>query len=104
MGLFGKIGCISFLYSGFRKLYYIKDLKYRQCIDDKIEERPILYTDKLGHFVFGGCIGMWSFPILLFSDISKIEMYLRNIKPFPEYNYSKYKNINYLSVLFDYHM
>lgn len=104
MGFFEKIGSIAFSYSACRKLYYTKDLKYRQCINDKIEERPILYTDKLGHFVFGGCIGMWSFPILLFSDISKIEMFLRDIKPFPEEEYTKNKNVNYLSVLFDYHM
>ena len=101
MGFFEK-----FLYSACRKLYYTKDLKYRKYINDKIEERPILYSDKLGHFIFGGCVGMWSFPILLFSDISKVEMYLRDIKPFPEDQYiiNKNKNVNYLSVLFDYHM
>ena len=104
MGFFQKVGSIAFTYSAFRKIYYTKDLKYRERINDKIEERPILYSDKLGHFVFGGCIGMWSFPILLYSDISKVEMYLRNIKPFPEDNYLKYRSINYLSVLFDYHM
>jgi hypothetical protein len=104
MGYFDKFLGIAFSYSAFRKLYYTKDLKYRKNINDKIEERPILYTDKLGFFVFGGCIGMWSFPILLFSDISKVEMYLREIKPFSEDNKIKNKEINYLSILFDDHM
>ena len=104
MGFFNKFCGIAFSYSAFRKLYYTKDLKYRKNINDKIEERPILYSDKLGLFVFGGCIGMWSFPILLFSDISKVEMYLREIKPFSEDNKIKNKEINYLSILFDDHM
>lgn len=104
MGFFEKFFGIAFSYTAFRKLYYTKDLKYKKCFDDKIEERPILYSDKFGHFIFGGSIGMWSFPILLFSDISKVEMYLRDIKPFPEDNKIKNRDINYLSVLFDYHM
>lgn len=103
MGIWEKFGGFAFSYTAFRKLYYTKDLKYRKIIDDKIEERPILYSDKLGHFVFGGSIGMWSFPILLYSDISKVEMYLRDIKPFPKV-YNKYREIDYMSVLFDDHM
>ena len=104
MGFFDKFLGIAFSYSAFRKLYYTKDLKYRKNINDKIEERPILYTDKLGLFVLGGSIGMWKFPILLLSDISKVEMYLREIKPFSEDNKIKNKEINYLSVLLDDHI
>ena len=104
MEFFNKFCGIAFSYSAFRKLYYTKDIKYRQCYNNKIEERPILYCDKLGHFVFGGCIGMFSFPILFYSDISKVEMFLRDIKPFQEYDYIKNRDINYLSVLFDYHI
>jgi hypothetical protein len=48
MGFFDKFLGIAFSYSAFRKLYYTKDIKYRKNINDKIEERPILYTDKLG--------------------------------------------------------
>jgi hypothetical protein len=47
---------------------------------------------------------MWTFPILLLSDISKVEMYLREIKPFSEDNKIKNKEINYLSVLLDDHI
>ena len=47
---------------------------------------------------------MFSFPILFYSDISKVEMFLRDIKPFQEYDYIKNRDINYLSVLFDYHI
>jgi hypothetical protein len=104
MGFFNKFCGIAFSYSAFRKLYYTKDIKYRQCYDNKIEERPILYCDKLGFFVFGGGIGMWSFPLLLFSDISKVEMYLRDIKPFSKNDKMKNRDINYLSVLFDDHI
>jgi hypothetical protein len=103
MGYFDKFLGIAFSYSAFRKLYYTKDVKYRQYYDNKIEERPILYCDKLGHFVFGGCMGMLSFPILLLSDISKVEMYLRDIKPFPKNDNIK-RDIDYVSVLFDYHI
>jgi hypothetical protein len=102
MGFFNKFCGIAFSYSAFRKLYYTKDVKYRQYYDNKIEERPILYCDKLGHFVFGGCMGMLSFPILLLSDISKVEMYLRDIKPFQKNDNIK-RDIDYVSVLFDYH-
>lgn len=106
MGILGKLGCVAFSYSAIRKLYYTNNLKYRKYIDDKIEERPILYTDKIGHVIFGGIIGMYSFPIILYSDISKIEMYLRDIKPFSDDKYTKNqkKDINYLSVLLDVHI
>jgi len=102
MGFFNKFCGIAFSYSAFRKLYYTKDVKYRQYYDNKIEERPILYCDKFGHFVFGGCMGILSFPILLLSDISKVEMYLRDIKPFQKNDNIK-RDIDYVSVLFDYH-
>jgi hypothetical protein len=51
-------------------LFLIQHLE-NYSYDNKIEEIPILYCDKLGLFVFGGCMRMWKFPILLFSDIFK---------------------------------
>ncbi len=71
------------MYSGIRKLLYTYNTQYKQ----KDEVRPILYSHHLIHFVFAGTMG--------------IEMYVRNIKPFPN-AYSK-EDKDFFTVLWDHH-
>lgn len=101
--LIDKYILFSFSYSGIRKLYNVKDIKYKELIDDKIEERPILYTDKFFLFIFSGLLGIYSFPYLLISDIQKVEKKIRNIDDFPISNYEitrkNNKPINFVYLL-----
>jgi hypothetical protein len=92
----------TFSYSSLRKLYYTNDIKYKKIIEEKIEERPILYIHKFIHILFAGAIGVYIAPFHIINDIERIEMYTRNIKPFKEDNKTN-ENITFLSVLLDTH-
>ncbi len=93
---------IAATYSAIRKLYYTKNMEYRTKINDKIETFPILYTHYICFGLFHGIMGVYHAPFNLLSDIENMEIYIRNIKSLPKYDY-KDKDIDFLNVLLDYH-
>jgi len=88
----------AFMYGGIRKLLYTYNTQYKQ----KDEVRPILYSHHLIHFVFGGTMGIGLAPMYLLNDMERIEMYVRNIKPFSN-AYSKEDDKDFFTVLWDHH-
>jgi hypothetical protein len=92
----------TFSYSSLRKLYYTKDIKYKKIIEEKMEERPILYIHKFIHTLYAGIVGIYIAPFHLINDIERFEMYARNIKPFKEDNNIN-KSVTFLTVLLDSH-
>ncbi len=97
-----KYFTMAFTYSGLRKLIYTYDLQYKQKINNKIEERPILYTDKVIHFLFAGVMGIGLAPKHFLNDMERLEMYVRNIKCFSNCC-SKNNDIDFYTVLWDEH-
>jgi hypothetical protein len=96
-----KYLCFAFTYSGIRKLFYTYNTKYTQKIDNKIEERPILYTHHFIHFLFAAVMGVGLTPVHLANDIERLEMYFRNIKSFPNKKY--HTDTDFYTVLLDEH-
>jgi hypothetical protein len=103
VSFFEKYIYCAFTYSGIRKLYYTYNTQYKQKIDNKVEKRPILYSHHVIHFLFAGTMGIGLAPNHLINDIERMEMYIRDIKPFSK-PYSKYyDDIDFYSVLLDNH-
>jgi hypothetical protein len=100
---FEKYIFCAFSYSGMRKLYYTWNVQYKKKIDNKVEKRPILYSHRIIHFLFAGTIGIALAPVHLTNDIERLEMYIRNIKPFSKSYPKYYDDINFYTVLRDIH-
>lgn len=106
--VFEKYILTSFMYGGIRKLFYTYDTQYKQKIDNKVIERPILYSHRVVHFIFAGIMSIGLSPMHLFNDISRLEMYMRKITPFPNNYPTTYYNWNnddkdFYTVLWDEH-
>lgn len=99
--LFEKYICCAFTYNGIRKLVYTYDTKYKQKINNQIEERPILYSHCVIHFLFAGIMGIGMAPYNLFNDIERLEMKVRNIPPMTNTPINNYQD--FYTVLWDQH-
>ena len=93
----------AFTYSGIRKVFYTYDTKYKQKIDHKEEEMPILYTHRIVHFLFAGIMGLGLAPTHLVNDIERLEIYVRNIKPLSPITCKLSNDIDFYTVLWDQH-
>jgi len=67
--LYEKYIASVFTYSGIRKLIYTYDIKYRQKIDNKIEEHRVI------HFLFAGLMGIGLAPMHFVNDLERLERY-----------------------------
>ena len=98
-----KYLCGAFTYSALRKLYYTYDSQYVQLIDNKIETRPILYSHRVVHALFAGIMGVGLAPAHFLNDVERVELCLRNIKPFPIHDRKYHNDTDFYTVLWDQH-
>jgi hypothetical protein len=102
MSFYEKYFLSAIAYGGIRKLIYTYDTKYTQKIGNKIEQRPILYSHRIVHCLFAGFMGIGLTPVYILNDIERLEMYIRNIKPFPQ-QCKYHTDVDFHTILFDYH-
>jgi len=101
MNINNYIKC-AFSYGFIRKYLYTKDVKYRETIDDKIIERPILYADYFFSSVYSGLFCMITPYLFIYGDIRFLELKMRNIKIKDEFK--DYKKINFIDLINNLHI
>ena len=48
-------------------------------MDGGKHERPLLYSERVGHMLFEGCMGIFLWPVMMCEDIPRLERHVRGL-------------------------